>query len=407
MAEIDRFLDELTTNIGVEQPLDRAAFELKSAVRRMRAGVVGVHHVTCSDEAEHEDADVFYRLVAKDLSPRLKLGVNGVFRTASLGARYEWGSLGAAEGNFGTTPRGGFKLMLLKMSTHVGCIEEHTERQFGSFERYGTPTETCKALHLFADGLRAPFADELHELFTSEGIDRVAALADVDPTFRSVALAVVAARLQARSAVLEAQDHAPLVPTVYAIVPAVTINKPGRDTEIHVGTYVVDRRSGKSRDRYRGLGDDPSKYRFSIDHGHVRIEQDGAGETRDARDHRAIARQRLAEIGTRAIGTDARVNALLREAEHNTTGDGAVAKRVALSLLPLLAELTPVGAALALFGGGATGIYEAYRAHRVMRDVEDSAAARDMLHDLSARLERLPPAEARKVVEVLLRARKG
>lgn len=408
MADIDRFLEDLTPHVGVERPLDRAAFELKSAIRRIRPDVVGVHHVTCSDEAEHEDVDVFYRLVAKDLAPRLKLGVNGVFRTASLGARYEWGSLGAAEGNFGTAPRGGgFKVMLVKMSTHVGCTEEHAERHFGSFVRYGTLTPTCKALHLFADGLRAPFADELHTLFTSEGVDRVAGLGEVDPAFRSIALAIVAARLQARSAVLEAQDHTPLMPTLYAIVPTVTINRPGRDTEIHVGTYLVDRRGAKRRDRYRGLGDDPRRYRFSIDHAHVHVAQDGADEPRDARDHRALARERLAAIGGPAIASDARVDALLREAERNTTGDTKLAKRVALSLLPLLAELTPVGAALALFGGGATGVYETYRAHRVMRDVEDSASARDMLHDLSERLERLPPDEAHKVLEVLLRARKA
>ena len=65
------------------------------------------------------------------------------------------------------------------------------------------------------------------------------------------------ARLQARAAAVDAQDHKPATPTVYVIAPAVTLNTMEADDELLCGLYLIDRRKGKRDDVYRGLGDDP------------------------------------------------------------------------------------------------------------------------------------------------------
>ena len=66
-------------------------------------------------------------------------------------------------------------------------------------------------------------------------------------------------------------------------------------------------------------------------------------------------------------------------------------------LLTLLAELTPVSAALMLFTQGASGIYQVYRAHRLVQDVEPegSRALADRLAPLVAeRVQDAPAIEA-------------
>ena len=59
-------------------------------------------------------------------------------------------------------------------------------------------------------------------------------------------------------------------------------------------------------------------------------------------------------------------------------------------------------AALLLFSEGAAGIYHAYRAHHLVRDVAASDEARQLLADLHRQVDQLPPEEVRNVLRVLL-----
>ena len=74
------------------------------------------------------------------------------------------------------------------------------------------------------------------------------------------------------------------------------------------------------------------------------------------------------------------------------------------ALIPLLAQVSPVTAALLLFTNGASGIYQAYRAHQLVDEVEQDGEARLMLADLEKRIEHMPPEQAEKVLKVLLSA---
>lgn len=408
-TSIDALLETIGAEVGQENLLDRSAYALKTAVRRLRPAVVGVHHVTCSDEAERENVETFQRCFVQDLVPRLKYGVQASFRTANLGARFEWHSVRAAENNFSPeVAPGGFKLIVTKISTHCAAHEAHgAVERYGRMMRYGAQSTACLALHAFLDGAREPFCDELDELFHFEGLDRVAALRQIDEQYRGLALAITAARLQARSAVLEAQDHRAHSPTVYVIIPAVTLNKPGRDSEILVGAYAVDRRApgpGAVRDdAYRGLGDDPSRYVFRESHGKITVSDDQAATKRSARNHRALA---VSKLNAMPAHRNPNIDRLLTDARKQVGTDAHSAKKIALMLLPLIAEANPVGAALALFGGGVSGIYDVYRVNKLMRSVEGSRDARAAVGDLESRLASLPPEQVEGVLQVLLHSHK-
>ena len=210
--------------------------------------------------------------------------------------------------------------------------------------------------------------------------------------------------MQARSAAVEAQDHKPASPTVYLIAPSVTFNQPDRDSELLVGVYLIDRRSGRGRDVYRGLSDHPSHYRIEMQHQRVHVHDEQARDVREARDHRQLVAEATRRKGALKLASDERVDRLIEQARQGRTGGAHVSRQVAKGLLTLLAELTPVSAALMLFTQGATGIYQVYRAHRLVQDVENTVEARKMLADLHDRVDHLPPDQARQVLEILLAA---
>ena len=66
-------------------------------------------------------------------------------------------------------------------------------------------------------------------------------------------------------------QHTPHSPTYYVVVPCLTLNRPGPDTEVLCGLHVVDRRDVSGPDEYRGLGDDPSSYRVLLHAGRLHI----------------------------------------------------------------------------------------------------------------------------------------
>jgi hypothetical protein len=142
--------------------------------------------------------------------------------------------------------------------------------------RYDTESVYCGALHALMDGSELPFAKELGALFRSGGKDRVGMLLDqarVEPVYRSLFAAVVNARLQVERVVEDIRSYSPQTPTFFLLLPCVTLNRRGKDTEIVCGVWQLDRRSDEPIDTYRGLGDDPSAYRLSTDRGTILLDE--------------------------------------------------------------------------------------------------------------------------------------
>ena len=86
--------------LGREVNLDACNRALRDFAQSQRASVVGAVHVTCSDECEREAVESFQQWVVDALLPELKFSARSAFRSANLGARYEWGAVRIAEEHF-------------------------------------------------------------------------------------------------------------------------------------------------------------------------------------------------------------------------------------------------------------------------------------------------------------------
>ncbi len=257
--------ESLKSRIGVENDLSQVAWSLREIAQVIRAGVVGGYQVTCSDEAEWECARTFQRLFVEALLPGLKPDSRAPFRSINLGARYEQGAVRIAEEHF-TAPAAPETAMLLvvKINAHVGVRPAGDGFEYGWMQRYDRPSACCGALAGLLEGKRLPAIDELHETFRSGGLDRLAILRDanrVPPPHRALWAAVVNARLQAQRAVDDILSHRPESPATFLVVPCVTLNRPGPDTELVVGEFGVDWTGAAATVMYQGLGDDPAAYR--------------------------------------------------------------------------------------------------------------------------------------------------
>ena len=109
--------------LGREVNLDTCNRALRDFAQSQRAAAIGAVHVTCSDECEREEVESFQQWVADSLLPELKFSARSPFRSANLGARYEWGAVRIAEEHFATPDsRDAFKLMLVKINSHVAVL---------------------------------------------------------------------------------------------------------------------------------------------------------------------------------------------------------------------------------------------------------------------------------------------
>jgi hypothetical protein len=263
---MDVAMKRLTTLLGAEHGIDEINLALKSDVEEEGPPVVGGMHVTCADESELECAEGFQKYFVEPLFPELKYRERAPFRLMNLGGRYEWGAVRIAEQHFALPEtRDAWKAIVVKVNSHVAVSFEGDDPVFGPMDRYDTESVACGALHGLLDGGRMPFAQDLRKAFNSEGKDRVAVLNDpdqVEPPLRALYAAVVNARMQAQTAILDIQDFRPVTPTVYVVVPCVTLNRPGPDTELLCGFYIADHRGDERTLAYQGLGDDPARYRL-------------------------------------------------------------------------------------------------------------------------------------------------
>jgi hypothetical protein len=256
--------------------VDEVARVLHLVASDLGAPAVGAMQVTCSDESERECVDAFRNNVVEHLLPSLKFAERAHFRIANLGGRYEQGAVAITEDHYSTrVAAGAFKLLVVKINSHV-CAESSDEGpRFGRMRRYDTESVFCGALHAMMDGSELPAAKELRELFGSGGKDRLAMLLDdkrVDPNYRSLFAAVVNARLQAERAVEDVRFCTQDSPTFFLVLPCVTLNRQGKDTEIVCGVWQLDRRSNELIEHYRGLGDDPAAYKLTTDQGRLHLE---------------------------------------------------------------------------------------------------------------------------------------
>lgn len=268
-------MERLRQLVGREVELERVAATLRECVKEFGTPVVGAHLVTCSDESEIECSEVFQRTLVEKLLPSLGPEKKGAFRTSNLGGRYEWGAARIAEHHYATPEsRDMTKCILIKINGHVSVAETPEGRRYGPMQRYHTESNACGALHALLAGVEQPFTRDLRQTFSADGTDRMAMLLDasrVEPRYRYLVVALVSARLQAGRALKDVDDYQEATPTVYLIVPCMTLNRPGPDSEIVCGFYVADYRTAESTVEYFGLGDDPSRYRVSYEADRLRI----------------------------------------------------------------------------------------------------------------------------------------
>ena len=166
-------MSELIELLGKEHRLDEINQALRNHVRGLKAPVVGALHVTCADESEWECVDSFQRYFVDEMLPSLKFAQRTPFRISNLGGRYEWGAIPVAERHF-ATPQShkSFKVLLIKINTHVAVTGTGLAAQYGTMKRYDTGSVACGALHALMTGGDKPFLHDLREAFQAEGSDR-------------------------------------------------------------------------------------------------------------------------------------------------------------------------------------------------------------------------------------------
>jgi hypothetical protein len=268
-------MERLQVLIGVENELPYVAGLLRRFAQMLHPPAVGAYQVACSEETEWECIATFQRTFADELLPSLKPGFRSAFRSVSLGGRYEWGAIRVAEQHF-ALPRSSdtFKLIVVKLNSHVGVLAAPEGIVYGSVHGRPSDLACCGALSAMLDGGQLPALQQLRDLFRSGGRNRLLPLLDpqaIAPRYRLLAAAVVNARLQAQQIARDIEQYRPETPTVYLVVPCVTINRPDPDTELVVGQYGIDWTERAPNIKYDGLGDDPSQYAIAVELGRARL----------------------------------------------------------------------------------------------------------------------------------------
>lgn len=258
-------MDTLSRLIGVEHELEEVGVALCRFAERVGAVEFGALHVTCSDESEREASAAFDRSFVRRVLPELKPGQRVAFRSINLGARYEWGAIRVAEEHYATpAAHEGPKLVVAKINSHVAARATPEGVEYGWLDRYGDEhSACCGALRGMLEGSTLPAIFELRDAMAYDGLDRRAVLADpnrVPTQVQALYAAIVNAQLQSARAVKDIGEYRPATPTIFLVLPCVTINRPARDTELVVGQWGIDRTTGRARAKYAGLGDDPREY---------------------------------------------------------------------------------------------------------------------------------------------------
>jgi len=272
-------MTSLSPLVGVESTLGRVSGAIREFAQDLGAPIVGALHVCCSDETERETAEAFDRHFARELLPPLKGDRRAAFLSVNLGARYEWGALRIAEEHFATAAsREAFKLLVVKLNSHVAVRNTPEGPAYGTLVRYGQPSACCGALAAMFQQVQLPAVRELRELFDHGGAQRLDVLGDparVAPRHRALFSAIAGAWLQAGRVVLDVREFRPASPTMFVVLPCVTINRADDlDTELLVGQYGIDRTGSEIAAKYHGLGGDPARYRLRHEQGRAVVHEE-------------------------------------------------------------------------------------------------------------------------------------
>ena len=410
-------MTELYDLVGREQPLPDVAQVIHDWARTQNAAEVGALQVTCSDESERECVEALQRDFTDHLLPALKFARRSAFQLSNLGGRYEWGAAPLAEDHFlSERSRRGYTLLVAKLNAHVAfedvpkATATATPFRLGVWDRYGRDSTSCGALNALVANRRSPFLDDLREAFDSEGHDRLATLRDsqrVDPLFRPLAAAMVSSRLQARKAVIDLQDRAPVQPTYWVVLPCVTVNRHAQDTEIVCGVYAVDGRDGERAVTYSGLGDDAAAYRIERVESHFTVTDDHVGVSRSGRDHRQMVQAFVPPLPhhTRDL-LGAQLDRMHRDGERDSGQSHDQTRTLLKRVLPIYAEIAPVDAAALVFAHGVAAIHHASTIHHLADPQTGETQARLILEEVYDQLDDLEDRSAERLLGLLMGATK-
>lgn len=398
-------LDHLRKLVGRERSMREVCQCLHFIATGISAPTVGALQVICADETEFECVGVFQRKFAHFVLPKLKFAQHAPMRIANLGGRYEWGAIRIAEAHFATPEsRDGFKLMVVKINSHTAKRKVEGQVQYGSLDRYQVPSSCCGTLDALMHGRSLPFVNDLRDSFESEGLDRLAALSDSHfaPHIRPLVASIVSARLQARKVIVDIQDYRAISPTVYLVLPCVSLNQDGPDTEIVVGLYVADDRDRKMHVAYEGLGDDPRDYSIEWHKDALVVSDPHTDQCRLARDHREQVLQTWLK---RRAGAEVTPEQLKQLKEQFKGADASAYTAIALkSALLMLAETIPIPLAIMLFAHGAVGAHHMYRAYRLSQNQGDPVDAKQIINEMHSRVDDMDSDEIRTQLERLIGA---
>jgi len=268
-------MSELHQMIGREVDAAQINWALRQLVEQLRPEVVGACQVACADEAEWPCLDAFQRWFAGVVLPEWKAECRAAMRVVNLGARYERGLAPLAEQHFAPASSGaGLKLIVVKINAHVALRMLPDGPDFGWLERYGELSACCGALAAMLEGSTLPAARELANAFRWGGVDRASILRNlrhVPVEERALRAAVANALLQSQRAAQDIAEHVPAGPTLYLVLPCLSINRLGPDGEMLLGEWGIDFSSDKPESRYQGLGDDPAAYQLGFDNGRLTL----------------------------------------------------------------------------------------------------------------------------------------
>ena len=400
-------MERLQDLIGRELEADGFNRALRNFAQSQRTSTVGAVHVTCSDESEHEAVASFQHWFADAVLPELKSQQRSPFRTANLGARYEWGAIRIAEEHYATPEtRDSVKLMVIKLNSHVAVTQAGNEVIYGMINRYDCESACCGALHALLAGRRHPAMDELRATFGYDDVDRLGMLQDPEttaPSTRPFVAGVINARLQARSAIVDIQDYEPETPTIYVVIPCVTLNRPQRDTEFVVGVYWADTRKGVGEAEYVGLGDNPSHFELSKHHGYLRVEDASAREPRAAHDHRQeVVKQWRERYPVVQTVDDPRLRELAAQTQDTQSYTATMTRETLKTMLWLAADIAPVPISILLFAKGIAGIHNLYRAHQLARGTANVVEAQEIIEEVTDQMASLPVDRARSTINAIM-----
>jgi hypothetical protein len=265
----------LMSLIGVETEMSQVVAALREYAENLQPEAIGGYHLTCSDEAEWECAEAFQQLFGQVMLPALKSSRRAVFRTINLGARYEAGAIRMADRHFSLPMSDkGRKLIVAKVNSHVALRQAGGEPEYGWLDRYGIESPCCGALASALDEEPVAVGAKLRKLLRFDAVDRLHVLRDryvVPPHTRALLAAIIHAQIQSLLIAVDLRDYRPLGPTVFLVLPCVTINRNGPDTELAVGRFMVDASGPTVSTRYQGLDNDPARYRIRYEHGRLHV----------------------------------------------------------------------------------------------------------------------------------------